>query len=418
MVAKNFRVVQIGKYYPPHLGGMETHLQALCRELRKSIDVRVIVANDGARSEESVVDGVNVTRMGTVLKVAAAPICPGLARQIRDTHPDLIHVHLPNPWAVLGCLAANRRVPTIVTYHSDVVKQKLLGRLFEPLLRRILDRCAAIIATSRAYVESSRILSGYRDKCCIVPHGISMTRFLHGDRFAAARLRERYGPRIVISVGRLVYYKGLEYLIRAMSAVRGKLFIVGEGPLHSSLEREARTAGVQDRVVFLGDVPDVVPYYHAADLFVLSSVARSEAFGIVQLEAMACGKPVINTRLASGVPFVSVDRVTGLTVAPANHEELAAAINALLDDPARRALYGKAAQRRVRQEFSVAKMAERTLQLYGDVMGFAIERQQKIGRNPDFGSRSARYESAAEVDQSRVAAGAAGVRSSSAAPAG
>jgi glycosyltransferase involved in cell wall biosynthesis len=416
MVASGFRVAQIGKYYPPHIGGMETHLQVLCGELRRSLDVKVVVANDGPRCEEAVVDGVNVTRVGTPFRVAAAPICPGLARQIRKAQPDLIHIHLPNPWAVLACLAADLRAPLVVTYHSDIVKQKLLGRLFEPCLRRMLDRCAAVIATSRAYVESSPNLTNYRDKCRIVPHGISVARFRRYDQVAAARIRERYGPRIVISVGRLVYYKGLEHLIRAMRAVEGKLLIVGEGPLHSSLEREARASGVKDRVVFLGDVPDVVPYYHAADLFVLASVARSEAFGIVQLEAMTCGKPVINTQLASGVPFVSVDGATGLTVAPANQEELAAAINSLLDDPARRALYGQAAQRRVRQEFTVAKMAERTLQLYGDVMGFAIERQ-KIGRNPEFGSRGARYGSAVDIDQSRAPAGAAAVRNSSVAPA-
>lgn len=418
MVASGFRVVQIGKYYPPHKGGMETHLEALCAELRRSLNVKVVVANDGPRREEAVIDGVHVTRVGTSFKVAAAPICPGLARHIRELRPDLIHIHLPNPWAVLACLAGDRRVPLVVTYHSDVVKQKVLGHLFEPCLRRVLDRCAAVIATSRAYVESSQTLVNYRDKCHIVPHGISVTRFRRYDQVAAARIRERYGPRIVISVGRLVYYKGLEYLIRAMRAVEGKLLIVGEGPLHSSLEREARASGVENRVAFLGDVPDVVPYYHAADLFVLASVARSEAFGIVQLEAMSCGKPVINTQLASGVPFVSVDGATGLTVAPANPDELAGAINSLLNDPARRALYGQAAQRRVRQEFTVAKMAERTLQLYGDVMGFASERQ-KIGSGLDFGGRGAGYGSAvdSDIDQSHVPAGAAAVRNATVAPA-
>jgi glycosyltransferase involved in cell wall biosynthesis len=136
--------------------------------------------------------------------------------------------------------------------------------------------------------------------------------------------------------------------------------------------------GVGDRVFFLGDAQDVIPYYHAADVFVLASVARSEAFGIVQLEAMTCGKPVVNTKLASGVPFVSLDRVTGLTVAPANQQALASAINALLDDPKRRVAYGQAARRRVRQEFSVEVMASRTLELYAEVMGVPIERYRRV----------------------------------------
>ncbi|HTY54510.1 MAG TPA: glycosyltransferase [Candidatus Binataceae bacterium] len=393
---------------------MESHLEALCAELRGLIDLRVLVANDGARCDESVVNGITITRVGTPCKFAAAPICPGLIRQIRRARADLIHLHLPNPWAVMACLAADRRTPMVVTYHSDVVKQQVLGRMFEPWLRRILERCAAVIATSRAYVESSRTLTSYRDKCRIVPHGISISRFRRYDRVVAARIRERYGSRLVISVGRLVYYKGLDYLIRAMRAVEGRLLIVGEGPLRSSLEREARANGVEDRVVFLGDVDDVVPYYHAADLFVLPSIARSEAFGIVQLEAMICGKPVINTRLDSGVPFVSVDGATGITVAPANHEQLASSINSLLDDPARRALYGMAAQRRVRQEFTVARMAERTLQIYGEVMGVAIERP-KSSRIAEPGNRAARYAGAMEVD-SRLSAGASALRNSSVAP--
>ncbi|MGD0072761.1 MAG: glycosyltransferase [Candidatus Binataceae bacterium] len=412
MAASGFRVVQIGKYYPPHKGGMETHLQMLCGALRESLDVKVIVASDGRRGEETVIDGVNVSRMGTLFKLAATPICPGLARQIRNLQPDLIHLHLPNPWAVRACLMADRQTPLVVTYHSDVVKQKVLGRLFEPWSRNILNRCAAVIATSRAYIESSQTLTNYRGKCRVVPHGIPLTPFRRYDQIAAARIRERYGPRIVITVGRLVYYKGLEYLIRAMAAVEGTLLIVGEGPLRSSLEREARANGVANRVVFLGDVPDVVPYYHAADVFVLASIARSEAFGIVQLEAMACGKPVINTQLASGVPFVSVDGATGLTVAPADHEQVAVAMNCLLNDSARRSLYGQAAQRRVRQEFTVAKMAERTLELYGDVMGFPIERRE-IARLSDPGVRSAHYGSFAEIKPSRVATGMAAVRSPS-----
>jgi glycosyltransferase involved in cell wall biosynthesis len=377
MVANGlFTVLQVGKYYPPHVGGMETHLETLCGELGKYLDVKVVVANDRRWREEAAIDGVNVTRVGTPVSFASAPICPGLVHEIRNARADIIHIHLPNPSAVLAYLMSNNPAPLVVTYHSDVIRQKVLGGLFAPLLRRMLDRCAMIIATSRNYIESSPILAGYRDRCRVIPHGIPVGQFHRYDQAVVARIRGEFGPRIVISVGRLVYYKGLDYLIRAMESVKGNLLIVGEGPLRASLEREAEVCGVRDRVFFLGEVQDVVPYYHAADVFALASVARSEAFGIVQLEAMTCGKPVVNTRLASGVPFVSLDRVTGLTVPPANQQALAAAINTLLDDPKQRIAYGQAARRRVREGFSVEVMASRTLELYAEVTGTAIERHR------------------------------------------
>lgn len=377
MVANGlFTVLQVGKYYPPHVGGMETHLQTLCGELRKYLNVKVVVANDRRWREEAAIDGVNVTRVGTPVSFASAPICPGLVHEIRNTRADIVHIHLPNPLAVLAWLMSDNPAPLVVTYHSNVIRQRVLGGLFAPLLRRILDRCAMIIAMSRNYIDSSPILADYRDRCRIIPHGIPVGQFRRYDQAAVARIRREFGLRIVISVGRLVYYKGLDYLIRAMQSVEANLLIVGEGPLRASLEREAEVCGVRDRVFFLGEIPDVVPYYHASDLFVLPSVARSEAFGIVQLEAMTCGKPVVNTSLASGVPFVSPDRITGLTVPPANQQALAAAINALLDDPKRRIAYGQAARRRVSEEFSVEVMASRTLELYAEVTGAAIERRR------------------------------------------
>jgi rhamnosyl/mannosyltransferase len=174
----------------------------------------------------------------------------------------------------------------------------------------------------------------------------------------------------VLAVGRLIYYKGFEYLVRAMKQVIGKLVIIGDGPLRSYLERDAHAIGIRDRVFFAGEIQNdsITPYYHAADVFVLPSVARSEAFGIVQLEAMACGKPVVNTQLESGVPFVSVDGVTGITVMPRKSELLATAINCLLDEPQLRARFGEAATRRVRDEFSVEKMASRTLEVYNEAL--------------------------------------------------
>jgi rhamnosyl/mannosyltransferase len=174
----------------------------------------------------------------------------------------------------------------------------------------------------------------------------------------------------VLGVGRLIYYKGFDYLVRAMAHVDSNLLIVGDGPLRARLEEVARALGIHERVFFAGEIQNdaIAPYYHAADVFVLSSVARSEAFGIVQLEAMAAARPVVNTRIDSGVPFVSIDGVTGITVPPREPEALAAAITRLLDNPELRARYGAAATRRVREEFSLEAMASRTLDLYHDIL--------------------------------------------------
>jgi glycosyltransferase involved in cell wall biosynthesis len=174
---------------------------------------------------------------------------------------------------------------------------------------------------------------------------------------------------LVVSVGRLVYYKGLEYLIRAMADVRGKLVIVGDGPLRGKLERLTAQLGLAEKVIFAGviDNADLLSYYHAAALFVLASVARSEAFGLVQIEAMAAGLPVVNTSLDSGVPFVSVHEETGLTVPPAEPQALASAINRLLDDSNLRQRFSRAAVLRARREFGLDTMLERTLYLYRDL---------------------------------------------------
>jgi rhamnosyl/mannosyltransferase len=210
------------------------------------------------------------------------------------------------------------------------------------------------------------VLQAFRDRCHVIPYGIDTIQFEHCDPDAVGRIRAQFGERLVLSVGRLVYYKGLEYLIRAMVDVRGKLVIVGDGPLREKLERLAARLGLAGKVFFAGviDNAGVLSYHHAAALFVLASVARSEAFGLVQIEAMAAGLPVVNTSLDSGVPLVSVHQQTGLTVPPADPKALAAAINRLLDDSHLRQQFGQAGVLRARQEFSLDTMLQRTLHLY------------------------------------------------------
>lgn len=360
------KVLHVGKFYPPHMGGIETHLQALCGELRMTLDLRVIVASDDPNPSEETLDGVAVSRLATRFSLASTPFCPSMIAKIRHSDADIVHIHLPNPAAVLAYLASAHHGRLVFTYHSDTVRQRVLGNLFEPFLHAALRRSAAIIATSPDYLRTSPVLSRYHDRCHVIPYGIAVEEFERSDSATVSELRQRYGGRLVLSVGRLVYYKGFEYLIRAMTQVRGKLLIIGDGPLRQKLHELASSLGVRDKIIFAGEIQNerVVDYYHAADVFALASVARSEAFGIVQIEAMAAGIPVVNTRLDSGVPFVSVHEQTGLTVPPADPEALAAAINRLLDNPDLRQSLGEAGRQRARQEFALGTMTARTLALY------------------------------------------------------
>src|SRR6266850_2805242 len=360
-------VLHVGKYYPPFRGGMETHLQSLSDELNGMVDLKVIVSNARHRTIDEVVEGVCVTRVGKLFDFRSAPICPDLVRKIRAAKADIIHLHWPNPTAVLAYLASGHRGQLVVTYHSDIVRQKTLAAAFTPILRYALSKAAAIIASSPNYIDSSEILSEFRSKCRVIPFGVSVDHFNQYDLKKVQNIQERYGPRIVLSVGRMVYYKGFEHLVRAMPRVNAHLLIIGQGPLREHLKQLALELKVSDRVTFLSEVDDVRPYYHASDVFVLSSVMRSEAFGIVQLEAMACGKPVINTQLDSGVTFVSPHGLSGLTVPPADSMALGDAINQLLDQPLRHAELGGRARSRVKQKFTVERMVQSTFELYQEI---------------------------------------------------
>jgi rhamnosyl/mannosyltransferase len=289
---------------------------------------------------------------------------------IRHTPADLVHLHVPNPYAALAFLLSGHPAPLVISWHSDVVRQKQLARLFSPIAHAIVRRSAGLIASSPNYVDSSPTLARNRARVQVIPYGIDPAEFHPRDPARVAQICARYGPRIVLSVGRLVYYKGFDHLIRAMDGVAGHLLIVGEGPLRQRLEHAARTAGLGGRVTFLGNLSrdELIDTYHAADVFALPSVARSEAFGLVQLEAMVCGKPVVNTRIVSGVPFVSIDRETGITVEPGRAAAVGAALNLLLDNPELRARYGAAGARRVREHFSAATMVDQTLALYRRIL--------------------------------------------------
>ena len=367
-------VMHVGKFYSPHHGGIETHVEALCKELLKSMDVRVLVADDSRRGEECVIDGVTVSRVAQSMNIAGAPVCPAMVWKIRKHRPDIVHLHLPNPGGVLAVLASGYRGRVVVSWHSDVIRQHWFAKVYNPIQRILLRNCSAIVASSPNYIQSSDELSRFKSRCHVIPYGIDSLKFQNADPAEVISIRQKFGPKIVLMVGRLVYYKGVEHAVQAMTKIDANLLIIGDGPLKQTLQRQARELGVADRVFFMGQVQgSISSYYQASDVFVLASIARSEAFGIVQLEAMSAGKPVVNTHLATGVPFVSIDGETGITVPPGSPETIAAAVNRLLDDAALRSNYGNAALRRVQNEFNLDLMVRRTIEVYREAGAEAPE---------------------------------------------
>ncbi|MHB1340743.1 MAG: glycosyltransferase [Coriobacteriia bacterium] len=370
----------VNKYYPPHLGGIEYHMRDLAEALVAGghAQVRAVVANSGPTSVNEVISGVEIHRVPRVFEYASTPVTLGLKRALRDEgrastpRSDLMHLHFPYPWGEFAWLRARPGLPTVLTYHSDIVRQKAMLAMYRPFLNRVLDRVDLIIASSPDMVEASEFLRPRASKCRVVPFGINVDRFVATTAVTnrAEEIRARHRRPIVLFVGRLIYYKGVDVLVRAMAAVDADLVIIGAGPLEADLVARAASLGCADRLTILPAQPfdELVAHYHAADVFCLPSVARSEAFGLVQLEAHAAGTPVVSTRLTTGVPFVNSHGVTGLTVAPGDVDALSGALTTLLGDHELRARLGAQALERVRTEFTIDRMVERTLAVYREAI--------------------------------------------------
>jgi rhamnosyl/mannosyltransferase len=365
---RRIRVIHVGKYYRPVRGGIENHCHHLCTRLARCVDLTVLASHTQPRTVRETVDGVRVVRVARFGEIASTPISPGLMWSLRRTHADIVHVHLPNPVAEAAYLLARPPGKLVVAYHSDIVRQKRLFKIHRGMNETFLSRADRIIAAAPQNVEYSPVLGRFRDRITVIPYGVEADDFLltpERER-RVKELRERFGPRLVFFIGRHVYYKGIEYLIRAMQNVNAHLVIGSDGPLTPELEELTRTLGLSSRVTFAGRIPDedLASYYHACDVFCLPSVARSEAFGIVQLEAMACGAPVVSSRLTTGVVYVNLDGVTGLTVPPADPPALADALNRLLRDESLRKKLGEQGRQRVRREFTHDINARRVLEVY------------------------------------------------------
>jgi rhamnosyl/mannosyltransferase len=270
-------------------------------------------------------------------------------------------------------LLARPGKPLVMTYHSDIVRQRFSMVLFGPVQERTMRACRVIMPTSPSYIESSEWLSRHRDKCRVVPLGIDLSRFEPTETVCArtAAIRAEYAGPVVLFVGRLRYYKGLEYLLRAAPDIRAKVLIGGTGPDLARLQGIVRECGAEGRVAFLGDLPEeeLVAHLHAADVFCMPSHLRSEAFGLSMVEALACGVPVVSTNIATGVPFVNADGETGFCVEPASPMALRDALNRVLGDASLRARMSEAARRRAHGMFSAERMCTELVRVYRAVLG-------------------------------------------------
>ncbi len=373
-------ILHIYKDYFPVLGGIENHVRVLAEAgVARGHNVTVLVTSRDRHTRHEELNGVKLIKTSRWINISSAPVSPPMFWEARKLGraADIIHLHFPYPPGEMAHLFSGSRAKTVITYHSDIVRQKTLRAVYQPFLWHILRKADRIIATSRRYADTSPFLSQFKSKCSIIPLGTDVKQFTQVKPQVVADLRsslQRCGattheiPRfILLTVGRLRYYKGLDDLIRALPQIpNARYVIVGDGPMHDEWYRLARSVGAAERVCFVGEVSDAeLPYYYAAcDLFVLPANARAEAFGTVIVEALAAGKPVISTEVGTGTSWVNVHGQTGLVVPPHDAAALTSAINQLLSNDRLREQMGRAAQARAYQEFTVERMIDRVYAEY------------------------------------------------------
>jgi rhamnosyl/mannosyltransferase len=387
---KNYRIVHLSKYYPPDRGGIESYIQTLARtQSFLGADVHVLCVNTFGNNKEPLTVkthttheldiGVKVIRIGRLFSLMRFDFCRGLINEIHNLTKEpntILHLHTPNPTMLLALsilLTIKEDIPLVITHHSDIIKQKILKFAVRPLEYYIYQKSSLTLATSSNYIEGSKFLRAFRKKLNYAPLVSDIFKYKKPSKNAiefSQFLKERYGETIWLSVGRLVYYKGLNIAIEALQKVRGNLIIIGIGPLEKELKALAQNMGVGDRVIWLGNLTEdeLIGAYYAAMALWFPSNARSEAFGLVQVEAMACGCPVINTNIASsGVPWVSRHEKEALTVAPNNPIAFSDAANRLLSESNLRDRLSIAGRKRS-NDFSAISVTRRIFDFYGKIL--------------------------------------------------
>lgn len=309
----------------------------------------------------------------TLIEAAKTTVAPSMVTRLRRIAKDydIIHIHHPDPMAAMALRLSGYKGKVVLHWHSDILSQKALLRFYLPIQNWLIKRADTIVGTTPVYLAESPYLQGVQEKCRCIPIGIEP---VISDSAREQEIRNEYsGRRIIFSLGRLVEYKGYRYLIEAAKYLDDSFMILigGGGPLRESLQREIDELGVGRRVKLLGKVPqeDLASYYGACELFCMSSVMKTEAFGIVQIEAMSAGRPVIATKIPeSGVSWVNEDGVSGINVEPCDSKAIAEAIRTITDNEATWKKFSAGAAKRFEKNFTKEKMISRCLNIYAETL--------------------------------------------------
>ncbi len=351
------KILNVNKFYFPVLGGVEKITQEISESLnsRDDFEVEVLTCKTKGKRIIENINGIKVYRAASLGKKLGMPISFDFLKLFigLQKNYEAILIHHPFPLAFL-ILPFIKTKKLFIWYHSDIVRQKYSKYLFNFFINYGLKKANKILLSGQAIIDNSRTLKNYQEKCVVIPFGIDLEYFSENEEIKnkAAKINAEFKKPLILSVGRLVKYKGFKYLIAAMKNIAASLIIIGEGPLKNKLEKEIIKNQVQGKVKIMAPVNDLRPFYKACDIFVLPSCGKNEAFGLVQIEAMAYRKPIINTNLESAVKEISLNNISGLTVSPRNSAALEEAIKKLIGDEKLREGFGQEARARVEKIFN------------------------------------------------------------------
>ena len=368
------RILQLGKFYPVR-GGVEKVMYDLLTGLAvRGIQCDMLCAyGEKGTAQIAVAPDCKIFCTKTLAKKYATMISPQMVSTLRRiaSNYDIIHVHHPDPMAAIALRLSGYKGKVVLHWHSDIVKQKKLLNFYLPLQQWLINRADLIVGTTPVYIAASPYLKDVQHKCTYLPIGINGVK--PNDAQVTAIKALYPGHKIVFSLGRLVHYKGYKYLVEAAKYLDDSYMVLigGIGALHDELQQQIDDEGLSRRVKLLGFVPneELPAYYGACDVYCLSSIMKTEAFAIVQIEAMSCGKPVVCCNIeGSGVPWVNANGISGLVVEPENGRALADAIRSITSDDNLYRQLSAGPRQRFDQLFRKEMAVNRCLELYHRVV--------------------------------------------------